>query len=56
MTQEQKAKKLGVSLSTYKRVMKDIKHGQLLKPNILKILRVQGKGELIDKFIKEVQG
>jgi hypothetical protein len=54
MIQSTKAKELNMSLSTYKRAKQQIKQGDLFRKPILKILEVQGKGDIVRAFVKAV--
>jgi len=56
MKQKQLSELTGIAQQNISTHLKEIREGHIIRPNILKILRVQGKGDLVDRFIKAVQG
>lgn len=55
MTQTELSKATGISQPEISKHLREIREGHIIRPNILKILRVQGKGDKVDAFIREVQ-
>lgn len=54
MTQQDLARQTGISQGSISAYLKQIKQGDLFRKPILKILEVQGKGDTIREFIKEI--
>jgi len=55
MTQTELCKATGLAQPQVSKYLKQIKQGDLFRKPILKILEVQGKGDLIREFIKAIQ-
>ncbi len=55
MTQQDLIKATGFSQPQVSKYLKEIKQGDLFRKPILKLLEVQGKGDLIREFIKAIQ-
>jgi DNA-binding transcriptional ArsR family regulator len=54
MKQKQLSELTGIAQQNISTHLREIREGHIIRPNILKILRVQGKGDVVDRFIREV--
>lgn len=54
MTQKDLSKKTGIAQPDISNYLKQIKQGDLFRKPILKILEVQGKGDLVREFIRKI--
>jgi len=54
MTQQQLSKKTGITQPDISKYLKQIKQGDLFRKPILKILEVQGHGDIVRAFVKAV--
>jgi predicted transcriptional regulator len=56
MTQQELSKSTGIAQPDISKYLKQIKQGDLFRKPILKILEVQGKGDLVRVFVKKING
>ena len=56
MTQKELIKATGYSQPEISKYLKQIKQGDLFRKPILKILEVQGKGDIVRAFVKKING
>jgi len=56
LTQSDLAKATGLAQPQISKYLKQIKQGDLFRKPILKILEVQGKGDLVRAFVKKING
>jgi len=56
MTQSDLSEATGIAQPDISKYLKQIKQGDLFRKPILKILEVQGKGDLVRAFVKTING